>query len=131
MPARCLYDYAVVRVVPLVERAEFLNVGVILSCPQRGFLEARIELDRARLSATFPWVDADVVSRHLGALVRISAGETSAGPIAGLTPRERFHWLVAPRSTVVQTSPVHTGFTDDPATEIERLMDVFVRSPRV
>lgn len=127
MHTRSLYDYAVVRLVPLVEREEFINVGVIVSCPQKEFLEARIELDEERIAALFPAIDLAEVRAHLEVIPRIAAGGEEAGPIGLMSQRERFHWLVAPRSTIVQTSPVHTGFCGDPSAVLERLMHKMVR----
>ena len=124
---RCIYDYAVIRVVPRVEREEFLNVGVILSCPAKKFLEARIELDEARLLAFAPWLDLDSIRPHLAAIPAICAGGAQAGPIGQLTQRERFHWLIAPRSTIIQTSPAHTGACRNPGEALERLLDTMVR----
>jgi len=127
------FDYAIVRVVPRVDRDEFINAGVILYCRSRDFLAARIELDRARLAALFPGlpVDVDAVERTLAFIPRIAAGDPGAGPIALLSQAERFHWLVAPRSTMAQVSPVHSGLCDDPAAMIEHLIDRAVRtSPR-
>ena len=103
------YDYAIVRVVPKVERAEFVNVGVIVSCPTRDLLLARIELDEQRLVALDPTIDLEQVRAHLAAIPLVCAGGEHAGPIGRLSQRERFHWLVAPRSTIIQTSPTHTG----------------------
>ncbi len=123
-----LYDYAVIRVVPRVEREEFVNVGIILSCPGRRFLDARIELDEGRLLALFPDVDIETVRAHLATIPAICRGGDGAGPIGRLSQRERFHWLVAPRSTIIQTSEVHTGRCSDPEAEIERLMDRMVRT---
>lgn len=125
-----LYDYAVVRVVPRVEREEFVNAGVILSCPVRKFLEARIELDEERLLALDPSVELEVVRSHLATIPVICRGGGGAGPIGRLSQRERFHWLVAPRSTIIQTSQVHTGRCGDPESALERLMDRMVRSQR-
>ena len=122
------YDYAIVRVVPRVEREEFLNAGVILSCPAAEFLEARIELDEARLTALAPGVDVTAVRTHLRSLAVVAAGGAAAGPIGKLTQRERFHWLVAPCSTMIQTSAVHTGRCTDPAAAIEHLLATMVRS---
>ncbi|HEX7770175.1 MAG TPA: DUF3037 domain-containing protein [Dokdonella sp.] len=121
------YDYALVRVVPRVERGEFVNAGVVLSCRNGDFIEARIELDEARLRALDPGVDLDAVRAHLAAFAAICAGGGDAGPIGRLPARERFHWLTAPRSTMIQTSPVHTGRCADPAGAIERLVDTMVR----
>src|SRR5690606_4185286 len=110
----CAYDYAVIRVVPRVEREEFINVGVILSCPAHDFLEARVQLDRERLVATFPGVDAELVEQYLAAIPAVCRGEKTAGLIGQLTQRQRFYWLVAPRSTIIQTSSVHSGLSENP-----------------
>jgi Protein of unknown function (DUF3037) len=124
------YDYAIIRLVPKVEREEFINVGVIVSCPAREFLEARIELDESRLIAVDPTLDVETVRAHLASISTVCAGGEQAGPIGRLSQRERFHWLVAPRSTIIQTSPVHTGCCKDPAAVLERLLDTMVRSSR-
>lgn len=124
------YDYALIRVVPRVERGEFVNVGVVLSGKAGGLLEARIEIDEARLLALDPALDLDVVRGHLAAFAAICAGGAAAGPIGQLPPRERFHWLTAPRSTMIQTSPTHTGRCAEPAAAIERLLDTMVRTPQ-
>jgi hypothetical protein len=123
------YSFAIIRVVPRVERGECLNVGVILFVRTLGFLEARIELDRARLRALAPELDLGPIERHLAAFRAICAGQPDGGPLAALPPTERFHWLTAPRSTVIQTSAVHVGQTVDPAAEVERLLERFVRRP--
>lgn len=130
MPARCSYDYAVIRVVPRVEREEFVNAGVIVSCYERDFLEAAIELDEQRLRALDPSVDLALVRAHLATIPVICAGGEAAGPIGKLSPRERFRWLVAPRSTVIQVSPAHTGRSDDPAAALQKLLDAMVRTAR-
>ena len=122
MPAVDTYDYAVVRVVPRVEREEFINAGVILSCQLRGFLGARIALDVARLLALAPDADIDLVQRHLAAIPLICEGHPDAGPIARLPARGRFHWLTARRSSIIQTSPVHTGRCGDPEGTLDRLL---------
>jgi hypothetical protein len=122
------YDYAIIRVVPRVERGEMINVGVILSCPDVSFLEARIELDEARLLAFDPAMELDAVRAHLDTIPITCRGGAEAGPIGALPQRARFHWLVAPRSTIIQISPVHTGRTDDPAAALERLLDRMVRT---
>ena len=127
MPAHT-FDYAIVRVVPRVEREEFVNCGAIVFCRTLGWLGAAIELDRARLAALAPHIDGDEVALALAAIPRICAGEPDAGPVARLPQAERFHWLVAPRSTITQTSPVHSGLCVDPAVALERLMVTMVRS---
>ncbi len=129
MPADCAYDYAIVRLVPRVERGETVNVGVILSCPERDYLAARIELDVARIQALDAGFDVETARAHLDAIPRICRGGTEAGALGELPARARFHWLVAPRSTVIQISPVHTGRTDDPAAALERLVETLVRVP--
>ncbi|MFD1711210.1 DUF3037 domain-containing protein [Ottowia sp. GY511] len=122
-----VYDYAVVRVVPRVEREEFINAGVILSCQRTGYLEAAIELDEGRLRALDPHADVDTVQRHLRAILAICQGLPEAGPIALLPYRARFHWLTARRSSIIQTSPVHTGLCGDAASALGRVMDRMVR----
>lgn len=117
------FDYAVIRVVPRVDRGEMINAGVILFCLQKDFLAARVEVDEARLRALWPELDVDVVRQHLEAIPRICAGDPDAGPIARLSIRERFHWLVSPRSTIIQVSPVHSGLCDNP----ERALDDLFR----
>ena len=123
------YDYAIVRVVPKVERAEFVNVGVIVSCPTRDLLLARIELDEQRLVALDPTIDLESVRTHLAAIPTICAGGEHAGPIGRLSQRERFYWLVAPRSTIIQTSPTHTGSARDLEAVVEGLLETMVRAP--
>ena len=125
--ARSTYDYAVIRVVPRVEREEFVNAGVIVSCPERKFLEARIELDEARLIALDASIDLDAVRAHLSAIPAICAGGEPAGAIGRMSQKERFRWLTAPRSTIVQTSPAHAGRCDDPAGLLEHLLATMVR----
>jgi hypothetical protein len=115
------FQYALWRVVPRVERGECFNAGVVLFCRRHRFLAARTRLDAGRLAALAPDADGDAIARHLQTLERIAAGDAAAGPIARLDQSERFHWLVAPTSTVVQPSPVHTGLCDDPAAELDRL----------
>ena len=117
------YDYAIVRVVPRVERGEFVNAGIILSCDIARILQARIELDESMLLALDAAVDLELVRSTLASIPAICAGGAQAGEIGKLTPRERFHWLVAPRSTIVQTSPVHTG----QCTDIEAVLDHLMR----
>src|SRR5919206_4808378 len=127
MPALASYDYASVRVVPRVDREEFVNAGVILFCRARDFLAARVELDASRVRALFPGADLATIEDHLLAIPRICAGGHGSGPIGALSQRERFHWLVAPRSTVLQISPVHAGVCDDPARALDHLFERMVR----
>ncbi len=129
MPARCSYEYAVVRVVPRVDREEFVNAGVIVFCLERDFLAARVELDAAKVLALAPDADLDLVEEHLRSIPAIAAGGEGSGPIGKLSARERFRWLVAPRSTVVQTSAVHAGLCDDPERLAEDLLERMVRRP--
>ena len=126
MPGREDFQYAIVRVVPDVERGESLNAGVILYCRRLGFLGARTALDEAALAALAPRCVADDVRAHLAVLERVAAGDPDGGPIAALPPSERFHWLTAPSSTIVQSSAVHTGLTSDPAGELEHLFERLV-----
>ena len=130
MHAPCSYDYAVIRVVPRVERQEFVNAGVILWCQEQDTLEARVELDVARLHTLDAAVDLDTVRRHLASISIICAGGDGAGPIGKLPKRERFDWLVAPRSTIIQTSAVHSGRCTDVASTMERLLDSLVRAAK-
>ncbi len=127
MRAPDTYDYAVIRVVPRVERGEFVNAGVIVSCEKTGFLKAAIELDEARVLALDPAVDLPTLHRHLAAIQRICEGGTEAGPIGLLPQRARFHWLTAKRSAILQTSPVHMGRCGDMEATVEHLMDRMVR----
>ncbi|HYP53761.1 MAG TPA: DUF3037 domain-containing protein [Pyrinomonadaceae bacterium] len=129
MPERHSFDYAVVRVVPRVEREEFVNVGVVVFCRAARFLAARFHMDEQRLAALDPTLDPREVRKHLDSFEKVCAGGPDAGPIGRLAPRERFDWLVAPRSTVIQTSPVHTGLCADPEAALERLLDAMVRPP--
>lgn len=127
MPTPISFDYAILRVVPRVEREEFVNAGVILFCLERGFLAADVALEHARVKALFPGADLALIEEHLRAVPLIAAGGEGAGPIGRLGLRERFHWLVAPRSTVLQVSPVHSGLCEDPAEALARLMDSMVK----
>ena len=127
MHAQCSYDYAVIRVVPRVERQEFVNAGVILWCQEQDVLEARVELDEARLRLLDASVDVDAVRRHLASISIICAGGRDAGPIGQLPKRERFDWLVAPRSTIIQTSAVHSGRCESVEVTLERLLETMVR----
>ena len=131
MPARESFEAAVLRVVPRVEREEFINVGVVLFCKARRYLAARIALDRARLAALAPGlVDPDEVQQHLEHIRLVCDGDPAAGPIAELTQAERFHWLVAPRSTVIQVSAAHSGLSDDPAQTLAHLLSTMVLLPK-
>jgi len=121
------YDYAVIRVVPRVERGEFVNAGVIVSCEKTGFLKAAIELDEARVLALDPGIDLETLRRHLAAIQRICEGGPEAGPIGLLPQRARFHWLTAKRSAILQTSPVHMGRCGDMEAVVEHLMARMVR----
>lgn len=123
MPVPSSFDYAVVRVVPRVERGEFINAGVIVFCLERRYLEARVVVDEARLKALWPQLDVAMVRKHLEAIPKIAAGDPEAGPIAKLSQRERFHWLVSPRSTMIQVSPVHSGICDEPEKTVEKLAE--------
>jgi hypothetical protein len=113
-------------VVPRVDREEFINAGVVVFCLEKRYLEARILLNPDRLKALSPEVDVDLVRAHLDAIPRICAGDPAAGPIAKLSLRERFHWLTAPRSTVIQPSPVHTGVCDSADGVLDRLATQFL-----
>jgi hypothetical protein len=124
MPAS--FDYAVIRVVPRVEREEFINAGVIVFCLEKRYLAARIHLDEGRLTALWPDADVDLVREHLAAVERICAGDDAGGPIAKLSQRERFHWLISARSTMIQPSPVHTGICDGTGDLLDRLSKQFL-----
>lgn len=121
MPARSSYDYALVRVVPRVEHLAFVNAGAIVHCRDSEFLGARIFLSRARLAGLAPDCDLDAVAAHLAAIPVICAGGPGSGPVGQLPLTDRFHWLVAPRSTIVQTSPVHVGLCASPAAALDEL----------
>jgi hypothetical protein len=123
------YSYAVIRVVPRPERQEFINAGVILFAPERRFLGAAIELDTARVRALAPEADIAQIERHLEVLRAVADGDDAGGPIADLPQQDRFHWLTAPRSTVIQPSTVHTGRCADPRRALDELLTEFVRPP--
>jgi hypothetical protein len=125
------YDYAVIRVVPRVDREEFINVGVIVACQDSSLLEARIELDEARLLALDPTLDIDAIRAHLATIPLICAGGAGAGALATLSRRERFDWLTAPRSALIQTSAVHTGRCSDALGVLEHLLQAMVRARRL
>ena len=126
MPESSLYDYALVRLVPCVEREEFINVGVILFCPTRRYLSALVHLDEQRALALDPQIDLQEVRQHLDAIPMICAGGKEAGYVGQLSQSERFHWLVSPRSTIIQTSPVHSGLCEDPETTLQHLFKTMV-----
>ena len=123
MPERTSFEYAAIRVVPRVDREEFVNAGVIVFCLARHFLEARVEVNESRLRAVWPEIDLDAVGRHLRAIPAVCQGQ---GPIGALTRRERFHWLISPRSTVIQTSPAHAGLCETPLQALEELFERLV-----
>jgi hypothetical protein len=130
MPVTSSFDYAIVRVVPRVERGEFINAGIIVFCLEHKFLEARVVVDEPRLKALWPEIDVELIRRHLEAIPRVASGDPAAGPIAKLSQRERFHWLVSPRSTIIQVSPVHTGLCDGaPSDSIEKLSKRLLAEP--
>jgi hypothetical protein len=120
------FQYALLRVVPRIERGESLNAGIVLFARTVKFLEARVQLDRERLRVLAPDADADAIQAHLDARVKIAAGDPDGGPIARLDQSERFNWLVAPSSTVIQPSAVHTGLCGDPAATLARLFERLV-----
>jgi len=129
VPALSSFDYAILRVMPRVERGELINAGVILFCLERDFLQARVEVNEPRLRALWPGTDLELVRQHLEAIPRICAGSPEGGPIARLSLRERFRWLVAPRSTMVQVSPVHSGLCDSPERALDDLFRQMVLVP--
>jgi hypothetical protein len=120
------YDYAIIRIVPHVERGECLNAGIILYCPTRRFLGALTHLDQQRLNAFAPQLDFSTLQQELEHIVQISYGRPGSGPIGQLSPSERFHWLVSPRSTIIQPSPVHSGLCDDPESALHHLLKKLV-----
>ena len=123
------FQYVIVRVVPCLPRGERVNAGVIVYCRQRDFLGARMELDAARLAAIAPGLDPETVAPHLRALCEVASGAAAGGALGALPPSERFGWLSAPASTIIQPSPVHTGLTDDPAATLQRLFGALVAAP--
>ncbi len=126
MPAPNSFDYAIVRIMPRVERGEFINVGLILFCRTQRFLAARIALDQERLAALAPNFQPANVQAYLDLITRICAGGAGSGPIGQMSQAERFHWLVSPRSTVVQTSPIHCGLCTDPQVALTELFERLV-----
>jgi len=127
VPGRSAFQYTILRLVPRVDRGECINVGVVLFCPQRRFLAARIELDERRLQALAPGLESATVSPHLDAVAAVLAGEQSAGPLAQLSASERFGWVAATSSTMIQPSSVHTGLTGDPQGTLEHLFRSLVK----
>jgi hypothetical protein len=128
-PERVPFQYAVVRVVPRVERGEMFNAGVVLFCRARRYLAARTDLDGRALAALAPGCEPAEVRAQLATVEAVAAGDAAGGAIARLPQSERFHWLTAPASTIVQPSPVHTGLTGDPEAELERLFATLVSRP--
>jgi hypothetical protein len=126
MPAS--FDYAVIRIVPRVEREEFINAGVIVFCLEKRYLAARVDFDAGRLKALWPDADAGLIRERLQAMERVCAGDPAAGPIAKLSQRERFHWLISARSTMIQPSPVHSGLCDGTDGLLDRLAKQFLNS---
>ncbi|MBA4852117.1 DUF3037 domain-containing protein [Emticicia sp. BO119] len=126
MQENYLYEYAVVRIVPLVEREEFLNVGVILYCPKKGFLKVRYHLDEARLKAFSCSLEVSELAAYLHTLERICMGGKNGGPIGMLPIASRFRWLTATRSTIIQTSKIHPGFCIEPEETLDRLYEQLV-----
>lgn len=126
MPERNSYDYAIIRVVPRVERGERINVGVILFCRTLGFLGALIHVDEARLLALAPDIDLEMVREQLETFTLVCAGKAETGSIGQMSPSERFHWLVSPRSTIIQTSPVHCGLSCNPEAALQHLLQTMV-----
>lgn len=120
------FQYALLRVVPDLDRGEALNAGVVVFCRSRGFLAARTRLDRTKLAALAPDAEPEGIERALAGLERIAAGDPEAGPLAALPSSERFHWLAAPASTVVQSGPVHTGLSGDPSATLDHLFATLV-----
>jgi len=129
VPARSAFQYAILRIVPSIERGECLNVGVALLCPQRQFVGALVALDEARLAVLAPDLDPAEVRPALEALVAVAEGDPAAGPLARLSPSERFGWLAAPASTIIQPSAIHTGMSEDPAETLEHLFASLVLTP--
>lgn len=126
MPVPSSFDYAVIRVVPRVELEEFVNAGVVVFCLERRFLEVRVRCDERRMLALWPELDIARVRHQMEAFERVARGDATAGPIARMPQRERFHWLVAPRSTMIQVSPVHTGISDTPEQVVGELLERMV-----
>jgi hypothetical protein len=129
MPELYKYDYAIVRIVPRVEREEFINAGVILSCQTTNFLGSKTELDEKRLKCFAPFLEIENIKQYLEIIPKICAGEKEAGVIGQLPKRARFYWLTAVRSTIIQISPIHSGLCKNPESQIENLLKKYVRLP--
>jgi hypothetical protein len=127
VPAISSYDYAIIRIVPRVERGECINVGVILFCRTRRFLKAKLALDEQRIRSFAPNLDYAAVEKQLLQLVQVCNAEPQSGPIGELSQSERFHWLVAPRSTIIQVSPVHSGLCSNPESVLDHLVQELVQ----
>ncbi len=127
MPKLSSFEYAILRIVPRVEREEFINAGVIVFCLEQKYLRARVQMDEDRLRALFPTADTEHTRDHLDAFAKVAEGAADGGPVAALSIRQRFHWLVAPRSTVIQVSPVHAGLCEDPHQTLDHLFRTLVR----
>jgi hypothetical protein len=126
MPSRSPFSYAVLRIVPDIEREEFVNAGLVLFCRSRRYLRARTSLDSDRLRALRPSADVDGLAAQLALIEQIASGEVASGPLAGMSQSERFHWLTTPRSTAVQPGPIHGGMAEDPDTTFEHLYATLV-----
>jgi hypothetical protein len=126
VPGLSPYDFAIFRIVPRVERGEFVNAGVVVFCPAQKYLKARVLIDDDRLRALWPGLDIALIRQHLEPFPEICAGDAAAGPIAARPLRERFHWVVAPRSTVIQISPVHSGLCESPDAVLDELFEKLV-----
>ena len=126
MNGRDAFQYTILRVVPRIDRGESMNVGVVLFCPERRYIGSRIELDAARLRALAPDLEASAVRPHLDAIAAVLSGDPSGGALAGLSPSERFGWVAASSSTMIQPSEVHTGLTDDPSATLAHLFESLV-----
>jgi DUF3037 family protein len=124
------FQYAIWRVVPSVERGEALNVGVVVFCRRRQFLAARVLVDDARLHTLAPDLDIDAVRAHLDGMLRVADGDPAGGAVARLPQSDRFGWLTAASSTIVQPSPIHTGLCDDPQAVLDRLFARLVAPAR-
>ena len=126
MPSRSPFSYAVLRIVPDIEREEFMNAGLVLFCRSRRYLRARTSLDSDRLRALRPTADVDGLAAQLALIEHIASGDVASGPLAGMSQSERFHWLTTPRSTAVQPGPIHGGMAEDPDTTFEHLYSTLV-----